>query len=811
LVGVRRELVEKLWSRLTGALGCGWHQPEYSRQPVPPAGIRAGKRFSSLAINITRNFMRKYKFYRQLDYMDCGPTCLKMITSYYGKEYSLDFFRTNTYITRQGVSMAGIGDAAEKIGFKTLIAKLSLDQLINEVPLPCILHWNQEHFVVLYGVKSTGLLHKKEKFIVADPGHELVTIDRNTLLKCWTNGAAKGVALLLEPTVDFHKNAESTSVKPTGFKFLMQYMVPYKRYVFQILLGMLLSSLLSLTFPFLTQSLVDYGIQRKNLSFIHLILFSQLLLFLGGIAIDIIRNWILLHINTRIGVSIISNFLVKLMKLPINFFESKNIGDISQRINDHRRIETFLTGATLQTLFSLVNLLIFSFILSMYNVNILTVFLGGSLLSIGWTLIFLKRRKDLDYVRFQRLRDNQNNIYELITSMQEIKLNNCEKSRRWEWERIQAKLFKINIQGLALEQYQEIGFSSITQCKNIFISYLAALLVMDNQITLGMMLSISYIIGQMNGPLGQIITFVKSVQDARISLERLGEIHNREEEESADEQDSWHLDGRTVSIHKGPLYKNAPAEAPEADNGLLLKDVSFRYGGPRMRLVIENASLYVPKGKVTAIVGSSGSGKTTLLKLLLKFYAPSDGEIIVDGNDLADMSARWWRSQCGTVMQDGYIFSDTIARNIAVDGQQIDPERLQYAIHTANLQEYIKKLPLGLNTRIGNTGAGLSGGQRQRILIARAVYKDPEYIFFDEATSALDANNEKIIMENLNQFFKGRTVVIIAHRLSTVRNADQIILMHNGTVKEQGSHSELTAVRGYYFELVKNQLELGAA
>lgn len=757
--------------------------------------------------------MRKaYRFYRQLDFMDCGPTCLKMIASFYGKDYSLDFFRTNTYITRQGVSMAGLSDAAEKIGFKTLTAKLSLHQLINEVPLPCILHWNQEHFVVLYGVKSSGFLRKKEKFIIADPGHQLVSVDSDVLLKCWMSGPeTKGIALLLEPTVDFHKQSESTESKPTGFRFLMQYLIPYKRFVFQILLGMLLSSLLSLTFPFLTQSLVDYGIQRKNLSFIHLILFSQLLLFLGGIAIDIIRNWILLHINTRISVSIISNFLVKLMKLPLHFFESKNIGDISQRINDHRRIETFLTSATLQTLFSLVNLLIFSFILSIYSIHILAIFLGGSLLSIAWTLIFLKRRKDLDYSRFQRLRDNQNNIYELITSMQEIKLNNCEKSRRWEWERIQARLFKINIQSLSLEQYQEIGFSSITQCKNILISYLAALLVMENQITLGIMLSISYIIGQMNGPLGQIIGFVKSVQDAKISLERLGEIHNREEEELTEGQDSWHPEGSFADLPSSALYKHLQSDLGESEGGLQLKSVSFRYGGPRSKLVIDDATLHIPKGKVTAIVGASGSGKTTLLKLLLKFYAPANGEISIDGSDLADTSARWWRCRCGTVMQDGYIFSDTIARNIAVDGEHIDEGRLMYAIHTANLQDYIKKLPLGLNTRIGNTGAGLSGGQRQRILIARAVYKDPEYIFFDEATSALDANNEKIILENLQQFFKGRTVVVIAHRLSTVKNADQIILMHNGTVKERGTHHELTTNQGYYFELVKNQLELGAA
>ncbi|MDJ1485604.1 peptidase domain-containing ABC transporter [Cytophagaceae bacterium YF14B1] len=796
--------------------------------------------------------MRKtYRFYRQLDFMDCGPTCLKMISSFYGKDYSLDFFRTNTFITRQGVSIGCLSDAAEKIGFKTLIAKVSLHQICHEVPLPCILHWNQEHFVVLYEVRSGGLFRKEEQFIIADPAHQLVAVNRNVFLNCWIgqntsqtqpdqetellkNSSSKGIALLLEPTVEFYSNAAPQKDKPTGFRFLLQYLQPYRRLVLQIVLGMLLSSMLNLTFPFLTQSLVDYGIQHKNPSFIHLILFSQLLLFLGGIAIDMIRNWILLHINTRISVSIISNFLVKLMKLPLHFFESKNIGDISQRINDHHRIETFLTSATLQTLFSLVNLFILSFVLSIYNLKILGVFLVGSFLSIVWMFIFLKKRKDLDYHRFQRLRDNQNNIYELITSMQEIKLNNCEKSKRWEWERIQAKLFKINIQSLTLEQYQEIGFSSITQGKNILVSYLAASLVIENQITLGMMLSISYIIGQMNGPLGQIVGFMKSIQDAKISLERLGEIHNRQEEEETDQSNGWLLSGQEallpdmampadtigempadpVSYHQ-QTTSHVPASAhpakaiqdPGLTSGISIAQVSFRYGGPRSKMVLNDATFHIPKGKVTAIVGASGSGKTTIVKLLLKFYEPSQGEILIDGTDLNHLSARWWRSQCGTVMQDGYIFSDTIARNIAVEGT-IDRERLVHAIQTANLHEYVQRLPLGLNTYIGNTGAGLSGGQRQRILIARAVYKNPEYIFFDEATSALDANNEKVIIHNLNHFFKGRTVIVIAHRLSTVRNADQIIVMHNGAIIEQGTHHTLCSQQGYYFELVRNQLEL---
>lgn len=762
----------------------------------------------------------RYKFFRQLDFMDCGPTCLKMVAAHYGRDYSLDYLRANSYITRSGVSLLGISDAAERIGFKTLKAKLSYKQLTEEVPLPCILHWNQEHFVVLYGVKKIGWLrrntihfHKntQDRLVIGDPGHALVTVDKETFVKCWSNtNDERGICLLLEPTPEFYQLKEESPSQSTGFKFLFEYLVPYRQYIVQVLIGMLIASVVSMIFPFLTQSLVDYGIQRHNLAFIHLILISQLLLFVGNITVDLIRNWILLHISTRVSVSIISNFLVKLMKLPINFFESKNVGDVSQRIQDHHRIETFLTGATLNTLFSVVNLVIFSIVLGIYSGQLLGIFAIGSIISIAWISIFLNRRKALDYKRFQRMRENQNTVYELITGMQEIKLNNCEKSRRWEWERIQAKLFKINITGLALEQYQEVGSTFVTQLKNILISYIAATLVIDNQITLGVMLSISYIIGQMNGPLSQLMTFMRSVQDAKISLDRLGEIHNKPDEEIDEDQ----LSRQPINWSTDDQSSDFQSHLSDIDlrhkRGITLKEVSFRYGGPNSSLVLKKLSLFIPEGKVTAIVGTSGSGKTTLLKLLLKFYAATDGEIIVNGSNLTDLSAREWRKSCGTVMQDGYIFSDTIARNIAVDGQKVDEDRLWDAVRVANLQDYLRKIPLGFTTKIGNTGAGLSGGQRQRIFIARAVYKDPSYIFFDEATSALDANNERIIMDNLDQFFKGRTVIVIAHRLSTVKNADQIIVLNQGEVQEIGSHVQLTMRRGFYYELVKNQLELSS-
>ncbi|MCU0467438.1 MAG: peptidase domain-containing ABC transporter [Arcicella sp.] len=760
----------------------------------------------------------KYKYFRQLDFMDCGPTCLKMVAAYYGKDYSLDYLRANCYITRSGVSLQGISEGAEKIGFKSLKVKIGYQQLVEEAPLPAILHWNQEHFVVLYDIKKSfwsflPWIGKEDKFVVADPGHDLVVVDKNIFLKCWlSDGNKKGIALLLEPTPEFYQKDDDEPQSKTGFSFLFSYLKPYKKYLAQVFLGMIFGSILSMIFPFLTQSLVDFGIHRHNVSFIHLILLSQLLLFFGGVAVDMIRNWILLHISTRVSVTIISNFLVKLMQLPISFFETKNVGDITQRIQDHHRIEAFLTGTTLSTFFSIINLMVFSVVLGFYSTTLLGIFMVGSVLSVLWIMIFLKQRKHLDYNRFQRMRENQDSIYELITGMQEIKLNNCEKARRWDWERIQAKLFKINIKSLALEQYQEMGVTFLTQLKNIMISYVAATQVIDNKITLGVMLSISYIIGQMNGPLTQLMTFVRSVQDAKISLERLGEIHNKPNEELDEE----HLLGKyneELTNDAATFEDNQEIISHLSEHrskGLILQNVSFRYGGPNSPLILKNLNMLIPEGKVTAIVGTSGSGKTTLLKLLLKFYGLAEGDIYVNSSNLMDMSAKGWRQQCGTVMQDGYIFSDTIAKNIAVDGQKINEERLLEAVRVANLQEYLKKLPLGFSTKIGRSGSGLSGGQRQRIFIARAVYKNPKYIFFDEATSALDANNERVIMENLDRFFQGRTVVVIAHRLSTVKNADQIIVLENGEIKEVGTHKSLTAKRGYYFELVKNQLELAA-
>jgi ATP-binding cassette subfamily B protein len=732
--------------------------------------------------------------YRQLDQMDCGPTCLRMIAKHYGKNYSLESLRNASCITREGVSLLGISEAAEKIGFKTLAASINLEQLDEEVLLPCIIHWNQNHYVVI-PPQNCSIQNPKAKILIADPAHGLVKTDQQTFLKSWISKSDKqGIVLLLEPTPLFYQQEDDNKAKG-GFSFLFQYLKPYKKYIGQLLLGMLLGSLLSLVFPFLTQSMIDYGVNHQNIGFIKLIVISQLVLFIGTVAVEMIRSWIILHMNSRINISIISDFLIKLMKLPIRFFDTKMIGDITQRINDHSRIEQFLTTNTLNTLFSFISLLVFSLVLGIYSFVILFIFLAGSALSVLWIVLFLKRRKELDFKRFQQLSNNQSSLYELITGMQEIKLNNCETAKRWEWERIQAKLFRLNVGSLTLEQYQQTGNLFFTQLKNILISYFAACEVVRGNMTLGMMLSISYIIGQMNSPIEQLLGFFRSAQDAKISIERLREIHNLGNEEKAFSNDELQSEEINTQLFRG--------------GDIILENVSFQYAGPNSPAVLKDVNLRIPQGQVTAIVGSSGSGKTTLLKLLLHFYEPSAGKILVGNKDLATLSPKWWRNQCGVVMQEGFIFSDTIARNIAVTEERINERKLLQAVRVSNIEDFIKELPMGYTTKIGNSGNGMSTGQKQRMLIGRAVYKNPKYLFFDEATSALDANNEKIIMENLNCFFEGKTVVVIAHRLSTVKNADHIIVLEHGRIAETGDHQSLTKKKGRYYELVKNQLELG--
>ncbi|MDP2338245.1 MAG: peptidase domain-containing ABC transporter [Bacteroidota bacterium] len=727
--------------------------------------------------------MSKFPFFKQYDAMDCGPACLRMIAAFYGKTYSLQKLRDLAHITREGVSLLGLSEAAETIGFRTIGARITLEQLM-EAPKPCVVHWDQDHFVVVYN-------YRKGRISVSDPAFGLVEYTEAEFKKHWLatvrQGEQKGICLLFEPTPKFFE-LEGETINRGNFKFLLKYLKPHRRLVIQLVLGFFVGSLIQLIFPFLTQSIVDVGINTQDINFIYLILAAQMMLFLSRMTVDFIRSWILLHISTRINISIISDFLIKLMKMPIGFFDTKMIGDLLQRIGDHRRIERFLTSQSLNVIFSVFNIVIFSIVLVLYNLGIFLVFLFGSVMYIGWIFLFLRKRRELDFKRFAQLADNQSKLIQLINGMQEIKLNNYERQKRWEWERIQARLFKVNVNNLSLQQYQQAGSVFINETKNIVITILAATAVVNGHMTLGMMLAVQYIIGQMNSPLDQMIEFVQVSQDAKISLERLAEIHSNKDEDQDQE-------GKLTTL---------PASAD-----IRISDLVFQYEGPHSPKVLNNLNLVLPQGKVTAIVGTSGSGKTTLVKLLLGFYPPVSGSIKIGDSDLSAYQQHWWRAKCGAVMQDGFIFSDSIASNIAIGDEEPDKERLSYAVRMANIQEFIETLPLNYNTKIGPEGVGISQGQKQRILIARAIYKNPEFIFFDEATNSLDANNEKVILENLDEFFAGKTVVVVAHRLSTVKNAHQIIVIEKGNIVEIGTHEELTRIKGAYYQLVKNQLELG--
>lgn len=726
-----------------------------------------------------------FKYYLQPDSMLCGVTCLRMICEHYGKRYSTEYLNRLCFATTEGVSLLGITKAAEELGLETVGARCKIDELKNE-NLPCILHWNQNHFVVLYKEK------KGKTFYIADPaGKGLIKYSRAELSQHWvstqSSGVSKGVALFLEPTDKFYSHPEEVAEEKRSFRFLFGYIKKYKRYFFQIFLGLLLGCILQLIMPFLTQAIVDLGIRHKDVNLIWMILFGELLIVVGKATTDFVRRWLLLHISMRINISLVSDFFIKLLKLPMSFFDTKLLGDLMQRMNDHARVQQFLTNQVLGVMFTMLSFGVFGVVLFIYDKLIFLVFLIGSIVYGLWIANFLRRRKVLDYEIFEQQAINENKTYQFITAMQEIKLQNCEQRRRWEWEDTQVDLFNIQMKSLKLQQTQEAGSIFINELKNILITVLAATSVIHGNITLGTMLAIQYIVGQLNSPVEQLMNFIYSLQDVKISLERINEIHTSKNEET---------------------IKNRLKNFPEKRT-INFENVSFKYDPHALKYTLRDISFCIPEGKVTAIVGASGSGKTTLVKLMLGYYPVLKGCLKVSGRDIKDYNLKWWRNHCGVVMQEGVIFSESIARNIAVGDGGIDVKKLEKAARIANIHEYIMGLPLKYNTKIGRDGAGLSQGQKQRILIARAVYKDPDFIFLDEATNALDAKNERMIVENLDKFYQGRTVVVVAHRLSTVKNADNIIVVNEGTIVEQGSHSELISKKGCYYNLVKNQLELG--
>ncbi len=727
---------------------------------------------------------KDFPFYKQFDETDCGAACLRMVARYYGKFYSLEYLRDLTFVDRQGVSLLGVSDAAEALGFQTLGVRISYDRLIDDIPVPAIAFWRQSHFIVVFKVDKSHVW-------VGDPAATKVyKITRAEFENGWIVGQQQGqdvgVLLLMETTPEFFLE-EGEEVKRTSWSYVFSYYKNYKKLIFQLVLGLILGTIIQVIFPFIMKAVVDLGVQLNNTHIIVIMLVAHLVLFFTQALVDGIRSFILLHTGTHVNIRMVSNYLVKVINKPVKFFETRMTGDILQRVEDHRRVERMLTSSSIQTVFSIFGFIIFGIILFVFDPWIFLVFLIASIAYLAWVIFFLRKRKELDYKRFDEMAVNQSALIQMIQGINDIKLHNAEKTKRWEWERIQAKIFRLNKRYLNLNQWQRTGANFINESKNIIISFLAAKAVVDGHMTLGMLVAVQYIIGQLNSPIDQVVQFIQSMQDAKISLERMNQIHQSDLKEEPETK---------VRI------------MPE-NGDLKFEDVSFQYGGSSSPVVLKNVNLIIPKGKTTAIVGTSGSGKTSLLKLLLKFYEPTEGTVKLGEISLVNFDDKVWRNKCGAVLQDGYIFTESIAKNIALGEEIIDKKRLITAVKIANIQNFIESLPLGYNTKIGSEGVGLSQGQKQRILIARAIYKEPEYFFFDEATNALDTENERIIMQNLAQYFEGKTVITVAHRLSTVKNADQIIVIQKGQIIEQGSHEELIVLKGTYFGLIRNQLELG--
>ena len=718
--------------------------------------------------------------------MDCGPACIAMVASYYGKNFSLTYLRQISQLTKEGVSLLSIDETSKRLGFETACGQFDLDYLLVNFNSPCILHWNNNHFVVLESIKK--IKNGEPVFTVYDPSFGKIKLNKVSFEFSWISSENKGFGIFLTPTEVLFNLKEQKKTKISITKFLA-YVKPHKRKFLIVILLMLLGNVISLAFPFLTKSLIDKGIGTKNVDYITSILLAQLTLYSAITIFDIFRNRFTLYISSKIGIQIIMDFLSKLFKLPISFFETRMNGDLQQRISDNDRIQEFLTNQGLITIFSLFTLVVYLIVLPFFGISIFLVYLSLTVLSLIWSFFWLKKRRSIDYLLFQLSSKNYESLAEIINGVSEMKLNNFEEFKQTNWKKIQDEFLEVRTKRMKLEQIQHFGYDFINQTKNILVVFIAANLVASGNLTLGSLLSVSFIIGQMNGPIGDVIEFSRSLQEANLSYSRLEEIQSYESEEK-DEQ---------LNVESNDL--------PE-ETDITFENVSFQYEGINSPMVLKNVSFIIPGGKTTAIVGTSGSGKTTLIKLLLKYYSCSDGTIRINDIDLNRISAKNLRSHSGVVMQDGFIFSETLYRNIVM-GSDEDKERFKQSLKIANLESFVESLPLGENTKLGSAGNGISGGQKQRILIARAAYKKTKFIFLDEATSSLDSENERVIHENINRFFKNKTVVVVAHRLSTVKNADQIVVLDKGEVIEIGNHDSLVKKQGAYFNLVKNQLELG--